>query len=97
MHRLMCEQFIDMLENGRPLLNKDGTPKLTEQGELIYRALTAQEFNVIRSFLADNGIDQEPIEGTAIEDLRKAAQPLPKFDDDEPLYIEERDGLKSKV
>jgi hypothetical protein len=96
MHRLLCQNFLDLLQNGAILEDAAGNPVLDKvTGEPLRRKPTAAEFGQIRQFLKDNGIDEEAAEGSAIADVSKSMKALPKYEDDEPLFIPERDGQDS--
>jgi hypothetical protein len=84
---------MDLLQNGAILEDAAGNPIMGPDGQPLRRLPTAAEFGQIRQFLKDNNIDEEAAEGSAVGELAaKAAKPLPKFEDDEPLFIPDRDG-----
>ena len=86
LHENLCKVMLEALK-GEPLFDKKGKPVLRD-GEpvmILPRAATLKE---IREFLKDNGIDQEPIEGTAIHDVKEKYLTY----EDEPLLIPERES-----
>lgn len=82
-HTGTCEAFLLALK-GTPLLDPNGSAVLDAQGQAIYVPPTAAMMGKIIEFLADNGIDSEPLDGTPVDSVVKK---LTHFDGD-PLYLE---------
>lgn len=89
LHLLLTKQLMAIIEDGVILEDKDGNVVIGLDGQPLRRTPSAPELNVIRQFLKDNGIDEEPKEEAPTEELHKKLRQY----DDEPLVIAERDEL----
>jgi hypothetical protein len=87
-HAAYAEVCMELLK-GEPLVDANGTAVLDGEGKLIYLRPKANILKEIREFLKDNGIDQEPLNGSPLHTLSQ----LPTFHD-EPLLLD-TDALDS--
>lgn len=93
-HSGLCKAMLDALE-GEVILDDENRPVMVD-GKPLRQKVSAATMKSITDFLKNNGIDSEANEGS---DLANLASKVKSFDDDEPLFIPERDipGTKGSV
>jgi hypothetical protein len=77
LHKALCEVLLDSLR-GEPLIDDQGQHLLDINGRPRYERPTPQMLREIREFLKDNGIDQEPLDGTPVAQIASMAR---QYDD----------------
>lgn len=82
LHAGLCDVMKEMLK-GEPVLTKEGEPVYVN-GQLLMKPPSAAVLREIREMLKDNGIDEEPTDGSKIMSVAKAAR---QFDDDEDPFL----------
>lgn len=83
LHRDFTDVLSEMLQ-GEPLLDANGRAVLDDNSRPIYVRPTAAVLREVRTFLKDNGIDTEPVEGSPIREVSKQLKQY-----DEPLTLED--------
>jgi len=71
-HQKQCRVLLKALD-GEPLLDGEGNPVIIA-GEVFLKPPTAAVLREVREFLKDNGIDQEPMEGSGVVEVSKALE-----------------------
>jgi hypothetical protein len=83
-HAGLCKQYVELLK-GEPVRDEDGHVVMLN-GEPLMQIPTAAHLKEVREFLKDNGIDEEPTEGSEVMNVAKAIR---KYDDaPDPFLLE---------
>lgn len=73
LHKTLCEVMIQGLK-GEPRLDQHGVPCVDALGSPLFDPPKPALLREIREFLKDNGVDQEPLDGTPIAKVTQLAR-----------------------